>query len=199
MKNFIETYDNALTKEECEYIIDYMNTGNKLRPGVVQAGVEVNLKDSLDVVLNFNDGNYNNGNKVNQIIFKAFCNCLDLYVKKHSQLDEIAPWRVFPLYNLQKYNPCQGYHSLHCENQNPSKMSSQRIMAWMFYLNTVTDGGGTYFDNYDLTMDAVEGRGVLWPAYWTHMHKGIVSKTETKYIATGWISYTGVKTNGELY
>ena len=58
----------------------------------------------------------------------------------------------------------------------------------MFYLNTVNDGG-TYFDNYDLTMNAVKGRCVIWPAFWTHMHKGVVSKTETKYIATGWISY----------
>ena len=189
MKNFIETYDNALSQEECKYIIDYMNTGDRLKPGVVvglsqQTSVEVDIKDSFDMRLNFNDDN-----KVNDIILQAFINCLRLYVKKHSQLDMIAPWAIFPIYNLQKYNPLQGYHSLHCENCNPSALASRRIMAWMFYLNTVTDGGGTYFDNYDLTMDAVEGRCVLWPAYWTHMHKGIVSETETKYIATGWVSY----------
>ena len=56
----------------------------------------------------------------------------------------------------------------------------------MFYLNTVTDDGGTYFSNYDLTLDAVEGRLVIWPAYWTHFHKGIVSASQEKYIATGW-------------
>ena len=184
MKNFIETYDNALSQEECKYIIDYMNTGDRLKPGVVQSGVEKDIKDSFDMRLNFN-----NDNKVNSIIFNALCNCLRLYIKKHSQLHKIAPWTIFPIYNLQKYNPLQGYHLLHCENCNPSAIASHRIMAWMFYLNTVTDGGGTYFDNYDLTMDAVEGRGVLWPAYWTHLHKGIVSQTETKYIATGWVSY----------
>ena len=65
----------------------------------------------------------------------------------------------------------------------------KRVLAWMFYLNTVTDDGGTYFDNYDLTLNAVEGRCVIWPAYWTHMHRGIVSKTESKYIVTGWFSF----------
>jgi hypothetical protein len=60
--------------------------------------------------------------------------------------------------------------------------------VWMIYLNDVTKGG-TYFDNYDLTFDAVEGRLLIWPAFWTHFHRGIVSKTETKYIATGWFSY----------
>ena len=68
--------------------------------------------------------------------------------------------------------------------------TANRILAWMFYLNTVTDGGGTYWDNYDLTMNAVKGRLVIWPAYFTHFHKGIVSKTETKYIATGWFQYS---------
>jgi hypothetical protein len=58
----------------------------------------------------------------------------------------------------------------------------------MYYLNTVKEGGGTYFSNFDLTINAVEGRLVLWPPYWTHMHKGVVSKTFEKYIATGWFS-----------
>ena len=58
----------------------------------------------------------------------------------------------------------------------------------MLYLNTEPDGG-TYFDNFELEMDAVEGRLVIWPAYWTHFHRGIISETETKYIATGWYTF----------
>ena len=37
-----------------------------------------------------------------------------------------------------------------------------------------------------MILKAEEGKGVIWPAYWTHIHHGIVSKTEVKYIATGW-------------
>ena len=186
MKNFIETYDNALTEKECKYIIDYMNTDNKLEPGVVGSGVKPHLKDSWDITLNFDEDN----TKVNEIILESLCDCLDLYTDKHPQLNQIPKWRYHPFYNLQKYNPNQAYHSLHCENNGGYFLETKRIMAWMFYLNTVTDGGGTYFDNYNLTMDAVQGRCVIWPAYWTHMHKGIVSQTETKYIATGWVSFT---------
>ena len=203
MKNFIETYDNALSQEECEYIIDYMNTDNKLEPGMVASGVKPHLKDSWDITLNFDNKDITVESpetvvidftdttiKVNEIILESLCNCLDLYVNKHPQLNVIPKWRYHPFYNLQKYNPNQAYHSLHCENTGGYFVETKRMMAWMFYLNTVTDGGGTYFDNYDLTMDAVQGRCVIWPAYWTHMHKGIVSQTETKYIATGWVSFT---------
>ena len=66
---------------------------------------------------------------------------------------------------------------------------SPRILAWMFYLNTVTDKGGTHFTNWDFTTDAVEGRLVIWPAYWTHTHHGVMSETQTKYIATGWYDF----------
>jgi len=27
---------------------------------------------------------------------------------------------------------------------------------------------------------------VIWPAYWTHLHKGQISQSQTKYITTGW-------------
>ena len=94
-------------------------------------------------------------------------------------------WVIRDNYNLQKYSPGGGYHILHCENYNTGNHRTN-ILAWMYYLNTVREGGGTYFSNYDLTVNAEEGRLVIWPAYWTHFHKGIVSKTYDKYIGTGW-------------
>ena len=66
------------------------------------------------------------------------------------------------------------------------------MMVWHIYLNTVTDGGGTHYTQYNKTIDAVEGRLVIWPAYWTHFHHGVVSKTQTKYIATGWYNFADV-------
>ena len=144
----------------------------------------VDVKDSWDIPLDMND----KSNEVNNILFNSLVKYIEEYKKEHPQVDSINPWRYDPIYNLQKYNPGQGYHKLQCENI--SLQTSNRVMAWMFYLNTVTDGGNTYFENYDLTMNAVEGRLLIWPAYWTHFHKGVVSHTETKYIATGWFNFT---------
>ena len=183
---FIEVYNNVLTSEQCEKIIDFINSSD-LTPGLVQTPLKADLiqseKDSWDISLNADDTSI----EINDLIFKSLTRCIQDYKKQHPQIDQLATWRYCQEYNLQKYNPGQAYHSIHCENMNPK--SSLRILAWMFYLNTVTDGGGTYFDNYDLTMNAVQGRCVIWPAYWTHFHRGIVSKTETKYIVTGWMNY----------
>ena len=30
---------------------------------------------------------------------------------------------------------------------------------------------------------------LIWGSDWTFTHRGITSKTETKYIATGWLDY----------
>lgn len=89
-------------------------------------------------------------------------------------------------YVLQRYLPDEGFFALHCENTNPNNMA--RTMAWMVYLNDVPDGG-THFSEQEFDCEAKQGRMVIWPAYFTHMHKGIISKTTTKYIATGWITW----------
>ena len=203
MKNFISLYDNALSSEECKFIIDYFENvppcqgtiNNKSGDNFIRSGLHEhfmcqksgtlkngnkNLKDSTDVGMSFNFDN----NIVNQMIMKSLSKHTREYVQENKELREISTWGIIDSYNLQRYYPKQGYYPLHCENDNMS--SNKRVLVWMFYLNTVNDDGGTYFSNYDLTVDAVEGRLVIWPAYWTHCHKGIVSNTETKYIATGW-------------
>ena len=40
----------------------------------------------------------------------------------------------------------------------------------------------------NLIEEAKKGNLVIWPAEFTHMHKGVISKTKEKYIATGWFN-----------
>ena len=187
MKNFIEVFDNALSSEDCKYIIDYMNTNGLMKRGSVKTpeGTRVvyKYKISSEMGIDIQDKN-----PINDIIGISLHHQIEKYKELHPQLAKIERWGVRERYNLQKYEPNQAYFGLHCENEGPN-FGINRVLVWMFYLNTVTDDGGTYFDNYDLTLNAVEGRCVIWPAYWTHMHRGIVSKTESKYIVTGWFNF----------
>ena len=182
MENFISIYTNVFSSEECKIIIDDINSSN-LMPGSVSDGiVNTKMKDSLDLQRNLSDKS-----PTSMIIGNALHPCKEDYMKKHPQLSIINEWDINDGYNLQKYNPGQGYHISHCENVGD--LSLLRVLAWMIYLNTVNDEGGTSFDNYNIQTKAVEGSLLIWPAYWTHFHHGIVSSTETKYIATGWCSY----------
>ena len=57
----------------------------------------------------------------------------------------------------------------------------------MTYL-TDTPNGGTEFLYQNMQTESVKGTTLLWPAYWTHTHRGIISKTHRKEIITGWFS-----------
>ena len=189
-KNFISIYDYALTPEECKFIRDYHDSDDYLL-SIRQEGktlgdtVQKHWKDSHDrYMAMYIDGAYQN-NGINNIIAKSIKEHIEKYKEENPELNLLDKWSIRDNYNLQKYSPGGGYHTRHCENYNTGNHRTN-ILAWMYYLNTVREGGGTYFSNFDLTVNAEEGRLVIWPAYWTHFHKGIVSKTYDKYIATGW-------------
>ena len=58
----------------------------------------------------------------------------------------------------------------------------------MTYLNDVPDGG-TEFLYQQLTIKARKGKTVIWPANYTHPHRGQISHKHEKYIMTGWLGY----------
>ena len=186
--NFIGIYDNILSSQQCKEIIEWVET-QPLQRGKTRYKNEivVNLKSKSSWDVPYEKTSFPNKTFVDLIINNALSDCTPLYRKSHPDLDKIDSWNVYNNYNIQKYNPNEGYHILHCENGGGKGI--QRVLVWMIYLNTVTDKGGTYFSSYDKTIRAKEGRVVIWPAYWTHHHKGVVSKTQTKYIATGWYGF----------
>lgn len=185
--DFIEVYDGVLEPSQCKELREYIDS-QELDKGLVGirgniAGYRKDIKDVYQVADTF----FSNETWVEDYLLRPLIEFTSEYVKTHPQIDRIDHWEVYNNYNLQKYDPGMCYWGEHCEQ---ATAKSTRMLVWMIYLNTITEGGGTYFGNYDRTLDAVEGRLVIWPAYWTHMHRGVVSNTQTKYIATGWYNFT---------
>lgn len=101
--------------------------------------------------------------------------------------------------NLQKYKKgTGGYHHWHSEHypspHDPSDASLHRVLLWMYYLNDVTEGGGTSFYYQDKTIAPQEGKLVIAPAGFTHTHRGEVPLSNDKYILTSWIMFKDRKT-----
>ena len=183
--NFIGIYDNMLSSDDCQYIIDEFERHPNKRDGVISIGgydvIAKSQKDSTDLTISFFECN-----KLTDILSNGLSEGTEKYCQDYPEVDTINNWTVFPSFNIQRYLPGQGFHNPHCEMDAPG---NPRVLAWMFYLNTVTDAGETRFPSYDLNVNPVEGRLVIWPAYFTHIHHGVVSKTQTKYIATGWYAF----------
>ena len=187
--DFIGIYDNAISSHDCKEIIKWVESQSLRRGGVMNKDgtgrIDTRLKSDWEV-----DPQtlFTNKTSVDLLIADALNKYTPSYRESYPSVDNLDSWNVCNIYNMQKYDPGDGYHALHCEASG--EYTTQRALAWMIYLNTVTDEGGTYFSSYDKILEAKEGRLVIWPAHFTHQHKGVVSKTQTKYIATGWYSYT---------
>jgi len=82
-----------------------------------------------------------------------------------------------------------GYHRWHSERFGMNTV--ERVLAWTIYLNDVTEGGETEFLYQGKRVDAKHGRIVIWPAGWTHVHRGNPPLSNTKYILTGWVVGNG--------
>ena len=111
---------------------------------------------------------------------------VSLYYKKYS-LENIFAVTLRESFNIQHYAPNEGFLGWHCERSQTQ--TNQRALVFMTYLNDVTDGGETEFYWQNLKVKPVKGKMVVWPTDFTHLHRGITSPTQEKYIATGWYNF----------
>lgn len=108
------------------------------------------------------------------------------YAEKYDILKTLGEHTIYDV-KLQKTIPGGGYHIWHCEQG--SRHISNRIMAFTAYLNTVDEGGETEFLYQSKRVKAEKGTIVLFPASYTHTHRGNPPLSNEKYIATGWIEF----------
>ena len=113
--------------------------------------------------------------------------CFEKYTSVYNGLvceqDPVSSWTT----KVQRTKAGGGYHVWHCENG--VYMYRDRVLTWMVYLNDipVENGGSTEFMYQKLALQPKQGTVVLWPAAYTHMHRGgFLTGDVDKYIATGW-------------
>tara|TARA_E500000331_G_scaffold143884_2_gene140192 strand:+ start:266 stop:850 length:585 start_codon:yes stop_codon:yes gene_type:complete len=107
--------------------------------------------------------------------------CLTEYMNQYSlsntRLENISC-------KIQKTAPCQGFHSWH-HDRDP--IDPNRKFVTILYLNDNFEGGETEFLYHSTRIKPEKGKLVIFPAGWTHTHRGNPPLDGDKYIATGWI------------
>lgn len=123
------------------------------------------------------------------LFFDGLQRCYNEYTDRYSVLKTAGNIRGTTM-KLQRTGPGGGYHVWHCE-QNAGH-SASRVVTYMLYLNTVApeDGAETEFLYQKKRFSPAENTMLIWPAAYTHAHRGNPVLGEThKYIVTGWFYY----------
>ena len=219
MDDFIETYDGALDGALCEAIIAAFERSGRKARGRTGHGVDLAKKDSYDLNITTDpewaalhaqvlDATLRHlvryVLKYQTMLVGAISAAIpdpvtgqpaDLVAGQLTELQ--AGQLMMTLYRpgnilVQKYlKGVGGYHHWHSEiyPRNASCETLHRVLLFMFYLNTVTEGGETAFFHQGRSITPERGRMVIAPAGFTHTHKGCVPRSEDKLILTSWVMF----------
>ena len=116
--------------------------------------------------------------------FEILKECFHRYVERYSIVFHGVTYNdVFKIHKVRK---SEGYHEWHYERSDPAGL--ERLLAYMTYLEVPEKGGETEFLHQALRIEPIVGRTLIWPAGFTHMHRGLMPLEGEKMYITGWFS-----------
>ena len=192
-KDFIAIYRDVYPEGYCQHLIKEFDrllesgAGSNRQRG---EGAFKHFKNDTHLGLNFGVHTVAgfNGIPVTRMFFEGLQRCYDAYTEQYSLLkdDKITGTAM----KMQRTDPGGGYHIWHGEQGNGEH--ADRVLVYMLYLNTLTqeEAGETEFLYQQRRISPQENTMVLWPAAFTHAHRGnTVFGERSKYIVTGWFYY----------
>lgn len=196
--NFIGFYRNVFPNGYCQFLIDEFNRLIELGLGKNRLefeGTKKHHKDDCTIILNGRTAapliNTFDGSPPVHFFFEGLLKCFKKYVEKFPTSNEEG-LEVY-IMKMQCTPPGGGYHVWHHENgKNTTRREGDRVLVYSFYLNSFKpeQAGETEFYYQQLRVLPEENMMIIWPADWTHTHRGnVVHGKENKYIITGWFNY----------
>lgn len=148
-------------------------------------------KDDYQISLNIKNHHvfdFEGKNSVD-LFFDGLQECYEQYTEKFSVLKSSGRIRATVM-KMQRTSAGGGYHVWHAEQGE--REHANRVLVYMLYLNTLPEGanGETEFLYQQRRINPEENTMIVWPAAYTHPHRGNPVYGETsKYIVTGWFYY----------
>ncbi len=191
MEIFIREYRLSDTSI-CDSLVELFNkaVGAKLVHGGISgknATVDHRFKKSTDFSLE-NAGKLGSPDDFKQAAYQSeLSGFINDYLHETKIHEHGGTFRIRQAPQIQWYKPGEGFYAWHIDG---AYAESDRALVFTTYLNDVTDGGGTEFYHQRHITTPEKGKTVIFPAALTHVHRGVVSPTQHKYILTGWLHWT---------
>lgn len=189
-------HDNVLPHKLCKSIIRFFEERPYLQfEGQTFGGVQPDVKLTMDSIISGNPEHIQDPEdratvaNFDKSIYEQYTVALSDYISQYDSLTREWLNREDTGYQYQRYAKGVGFYKPHIDGSPYSgRGAEERVLASVMYLNTVRRGGGTHFDYFDFTCDAVEGRVVTFPATFLHLHGGVMPESSDKSIISTFVS-----------
>ena len=183
-KDFIGIYDESVPVELCNEFVENFEEGKK-NETIIEADASPNpihRKDEALFVTSLSSTIY--PRPPVEEYFQFLNLCFTCYRERYSIT---FGGTIFnDIFKIHKVRKTEGYHKWHYEKGEASQMN--RMLVYMTYLEVPKKGGETEFLHQSLRIDPVVGRTLIWPAGFTHMHRGNPPLDGEKMYITGWFT-----------
>ncbi len=186
LDHYIGVYDNVVDNDFCIKIINrFENILETSWTSDFQAEGKDQFENSAlgrkDTSLFFEHVARDYAIEINEIAGK----CMEDYMQHYVGINERL---ISPACKVQRTGPSGGYHVWHAEHGSDIG-ALRRAAVWILYLTSHEGQGETEFLQQGIRVAPQAGRMVIWPASFTHPHRGNPVYDGNKYIATGWFEY----------
>jgi len=189
MDQFIQVYKKAFSNEFCNKAIDSFKAAEQGGIAVnrqVHDGVPKTEKQDIAVFLPHIPLRHADKDLLNEFNRVFWNECYRNYANQFDILKQISHHNSYTM-KIQKTRPGEGYHIWHTEVADVP--SSTRLLTWTVYLNDDFEAGETEFLYQHYRYKPSKGDCIIFPAAYTHTHRGNPPIGGDKYIVTGWVEF----------
>lgn len=181
----VTVYDNALPRAYCEQFIEKFEKNED----DVQVHTDyLNIRHFIEVNVS------QHWHDLHALLVQVVTNAAVAY-RQQNRIVTGVEWPAqygYEQFRMKRYLP-NGKDEFALHTDVGSYGSARRFLSFLWYLNTVVEGGETGFGKDvtapDLIVPAIQGRLLIFPPLWTHPHWGAKVVGGPKYIISGYLHY----------
>ena len=182
LDQFIGIFPNAINDDLCSEFVNYFNAiseqgltmssmKDSIESGTIRKDELIHIPRGLPMQ-SFPDG-------LCKALWTNISECFNIYFNKYS-IDRPMTSHNFKVHRVQLSG---GYHEWHPEH---SYDAPYRALAWHLNLEVPKMGGETEFLFQSMRIEPKVGQLAIWPAGYTHKHRGNPPLEGQKTYLTGW-------------
>ena len=186
IEQYIATFQNVLDDDTCDKWVkwfDEVSNKDVTMTSYDEIGVRKNnRKDEVVSIPQSLPMDCFPQKKLVEPLWNKVSKCLDMYVEEF-QLEQQLTSNYFKVHRVL---PTGGYHVWHYEHM---AQCPYRVLVWHITIEAPESGGETEFLFQSMRIKPILGQLVVWPAAFTHKHRGNPTLKGKKTYITGWFEF----------